>query len=126
MPAPPAFSDIAKAANDLLNKDFYHTSAANLEVKSKAPNGVTFHVKGKSAHEGPISGSLESKYVDMPTGKASPDTPRRPSPTRLQEEIERLSPNSSPDLMQINFTLIRFHPSNLLNFVISSGFASHK
>ncbi|KAL4889042.1 eukaryotic porin/Tom40 [Aspergillus ambiguus] len=68
MSAPAAFSDIAKAANDLLNKDFYHASAANLEVKSKAPNGVTFTVKGKSAHEGPISGNLEAKYVDKPTG----------------------------------------------------------
>ncbi|KKK22555.1 outer mitochondrial membrane protein [Aspergillus rambellii] len=69
MSAPAAFSDIAKAANDLLNKDFYHTSAASLEVKSKAPNGVTFNVKGKSAHEGPIAGNLEAKYVDKPTGK---------------------------------------------------------
>ncbi|WEW55491.1 Mitochondrial porin [Emydomyces testavorans] len=82
MAAPAAFGDIAKTVNDLLNKDFYHTSAglASLEVKSKAPNGVTFNVKGKSAHEGPISGSmleedpdflqlqLEAKYVDAPTG----------------------------------------------------------
>jgi len=65
---PVPFSDIAKPANDLLNKDFYHVQAANLEVKSKAPNGVTFNVKGKSAHDGPISGSLEGKYVDKPTG----------------------------------------------------------
>ncbi|KAJ5081556.1 Porin eukaryotic type [Penicillium alfredii] len=69
MSAPAAFSDISKAANDLLNKDFYHASPANLEVKSKAPNGVTFTVKGKSAHEGPIAGQLEAKYVDAPTGK---------------------------------------------------------
>ncbi|OJJ87084.1 porin [Aspergillus glaucus CBS 516.65] len=69
MSAPAAFSDISKAANDLLNKDFYHVSPASLEVKSKAPNGVTFNVKGKSAHEGPIAGSLEAKYVDKPTGK---------------------------------------------------------
>ncbi|OQE91979.1 hypothetical protein PENNAL_c0008G03147 [Penicillium nalgiovense] len=69
MSAPAAFSDIAKATNDLLNKDFYHGAAANLEVKSKAPNGVTFTVKGKSAHEGPIAGQLEAKYVDAPTGK---------------------------------------------------------
>ncbi|EZF22395.1 hypothetical protein H112_04826 [Trichophyton rubrum D6] len=68
MSAPAAYSDIAKAANDLLNKDFYHTSPASLEVKSKAPNGVTFNVKGKSAHEGSIAGSLEAKYVDAPSG----------------------------------------------------------
>ncbi|TQB69702.1 Mitochondrial porin [Monascus purpureus] len=82
MSAPAAFSDIAKAANDLLNKDFYHTSAANLEVKSKAPNGVTFSVKGKNAHEGPISGSLEAKYVDAPSGKRpikrKPPEPKKP------------------------------------------------
>ncbi|KAL4740335.1 eukaryotic porin/Tom40 [Aspergillus similis] len=82
MAAPAAFSDIAKAANDLLNKDFYHGSAASLEVKSKAPNGVTFNVKGKSAHEGPIAGSLEAKYVDAPTGKRPHDrirkTPKKP------------------------------------------------
>ncbi|KAG2024537.1 hypothetical protein EMGR_000110 [Emarellia grisea] len=80
MSAPAAFSDIAKAANDLLNKDFYHTSAASLEVKSKAPNGVTFNVKGKSAHEGPIAGSLEAKYVDLPTGKR-PITRKPPDPS---------------------------------------------
>ncbi|KAJ5238545.1 outer mitochondrial membrane protein porin [Penicillium chermesinum] len=72
MSAPAAFSDVAKAANDLLNKDFYHASPANLEVKSKAPNGVTFTVKGKSSHEGTIAGQLEAKYVDAPTGKALP------------------------------------------------------
>ncbi|KAI9801354.1 MAG: hypothetical protein M1825_003333 [Sarcosagium campestre] len=67
----PAFSDVAKPSNDLLTKDFYHTAAAVLEVKSKAPNGVSFNVKGKSAHEGPIGGQIEAKYLDKPTGIAS-------------------------------------------------------
>ncbi|KAF2198730.1 hypothetical protein GQ43DRAFT_483056 [Delitschia confertaspora ATCC 74209] len=59
---PPAFSDIAKASNDLINKDFYHNAAAALEVKLKAPNGVNFTAKGTSAHQdGPISSSLEAK-----------------------------------------------------------------
>ncbi|KAF2846327.1 mitochondrial porin-like protein [Plenodomus tracheiphilus IPT5] len=58
---PPAFSDIAKASNDLINKDFYHTAAAALEVKLKAPNGVNFTAKGTSAHDGPVSSSLEGK-----------------------------------------------------------------
>ncbi|EWC45703.1 mitochondrial outer membrane protein porin [Drechslerella stenobrocha 248] len=67
--APPAFSDIAKPSLDLLNKDFYHTSAATLEVKSKAPNGVAFTVKGKSDHKtGAINGQIEAKYTDKPTG----------------------------------------------------------
>ncbi|KAF2085880.1 hypothetical protein K490DRAFT_74768 [Saccharata proteae CBS 121410] len=57
----PAFSDVSKASNDLLNKDFYHTAAAVLEVKLKSPNGVAVTTKGSSAHEGPIAGSVEGK-----------------------------------------------------------------
>ncbi|EOD50101.1 Outer mitochondrial membrane protein porin protein [Neofusicoccum parvum] len=57
----PAFSDIPKSANDLLNKDFYHAAAAVLEVKLKSPNGVAVTTKGTSAHDGPINGSVEGK-----------------------------------------------------------------
>lgn len=57
----PAFGDLSKAANDLINKDFYHTAAAALEVKLKAPNGVNFTAKGTSAHNGPVTSSLEGK-----------------------------------------------------------------
>ncbi|KAG0125745.1 eukaryotic porin/Tom40 [Tuber indicum] len=65
----PAFSDIAKPSNDLLTRDFYHTASANLEVKSKAPNGVAFTVKGKNDHKvGAISGQIEAKYTDKSTG----------------------------------------------------------
>lgn len=65
----PAFADIAKPSNDLLSRDFYHTASANLEVKSKAPNGVAFTVKGKSDHKaGAIAGQIEAKYTDKPTG----------------------------------------------------------
>lgn len=73
------------------------SSSATLEVKSKAPNGVSFTVKGKSGHkQGDVGGSvslrvpsaadkksftsarlnrgnvlqLEGKYVDGPTGLA--------------------------------------------------------
>ncbi|KAF2399198.1 mitochondrial porin-like protein [Trichodelitschia bisporula] len=59
----PAFSDIAKPANDLISKDFYHATAAILEVKLKAPNGLAITTKGTSPHEGDISGSLEAKKV---------------------------------------------------------------
>ena len=31
---------LAANGRQLLNKDFYHTQAANLEIKSKTPNGV--------------------------------------------------------------------------------------
>ncbi|KAF5097290.1 hypothetical protein D0Z03_001448 [Geotrichum reessii] len=65
----PAFSDIAKPANDLLSRDFYHLANANLEIKSKAPNGVAFTVKGKSSQkDGSIAGSIEGKYSDKATG----------------------------------------------------------
>ncbi|KAI4135696.1 MAG: hypothetical protein LQ347_000426 [Umbilicaria vellea] len=68
MSVPPAFTDIAKPSNDLITKDFFHTAAASLEVKSKAPNGVSFNVKGKSTHEGSTGGAIEAKYADAPSG----------------------------------------------------------
>jgi voltage-dependent anion channel protein 2 len=64
----PAYNDIAKAANDLLNKDFYHLSAGTIEVKSKTPNNVDFKVTGKSSHDKATSGTLEGKYSDKPNG----------------------------------------------------------
>ncbi|KAJ9642559.1 Mitochondrial porin [Coniosporium apollinis] len=59
----PAFTDISKSANDILNKDFYHALAANLEVKLKAPNGVAFTTKGTSTHDSATSGSVEAKKL---------------------------------------------------------------
>ncbi|KAJ4302340.1 Mitochondrial porin [Collariella sp. IMI 366227] len=64
----PAFSDIAKAANDLLNKDFYHLSAGTIEVKNNTPNNVAFKVTGKSSHDKVTTGALEGKFVDKPNG----------------------------------------------------------
>lgn len=64
----PAFSDIAKAANDLLNKDFYHLSAGTIEVKSNTPNNVAFKVTGKSSHDSATSGAIEGKFTDKPNG----------------------------------------------------------
>merc|ERR1712000_460691 len=66
--AVPAYSDIAKSANDLLNKDFYHINATTLEFKDTAPNGVAFKVTGKSGHEKATSAAFEGKYTDKPTG----------------------------------------------------------
>ena len=31
---------------------------ANLDIKSKAPNGVTFNVKGRATHEGKNAGGV--------------------------------------------------------------------
>lgn len=64
----PNFSDIAKPANDLLNKDFYHLSAGTLEVKSNTPNNVAFKVNGKNSHEKTTSGTIEGKYTDKSLG----------------------------------------------------------
>ncbi|ODV92496.1 hypothetical protein CANCADRAFT_87360 [Tortispora caseinolytica NRRL Y-17796] len=65
----PAYSDIAKPTGDLLSRDFYAAAAANLEIKTKAPNGVAFTVKGKQpVQNGAISGTLETKYADKASG----------------------------------------------------------
>ncbi|KAI0845954.1 hypothetical protein F5Y00DRAFT_151876 [Daldinia vernicosa] len=67
----PAFADISKSANDLLNKDFYHLSAGTIEVKSNTPNNVAFKVTGKSSHEKATSGAIEGKYTDKSLGNTT-------------------------------------------------------
>lgn len=64
----PAFADIAKSANDLINKDFYHLSSGTLEIKSNTPNNVAFKVTGKSSHEKATQGAIEGKYTEKPLG----------------------------------------------------------
>ncbi|CAH0059121.1 unnamed protein product [Clonostachys solani] len=91
----PAFADIAKSANDLLNKDFYHLSATTFEFKDTAPNGVAFKVTGKSSHDKVTAGAIEGKYTDKPTGTASPpnhDPSSKPPPPKRKP---RKSPHSS-------------------------------
>lgn len=66
MPAVP-FSDIAKASNDITSRDFFHSAPFAIDVKTTAPNGVTFTTKAKSAGD-KIAASLESKYADKATG----------------------------------------------------------
>ncbi|KAI5462554.1 eukaryotic porin/Tom40 [Mariannaea sp. PMI_226] len=96
----PAFSDIAKPANDLLNKDFYHLSATTFEFKDTAPNGVAFKVTGKSSHEKATSAAIEGKYTDKPTGTASPIF-SSPSSSSSQSQ----SPAPSPPPSQISLPL---------------------
>ncbi|KAI7296860.1 hypothetical protein KC343_g14655, partial [Hortaea werneckii] len=62
----PAFGDLGKAANDLINKDFYHTAQGTLDVKLKAPNGTNVAVKGKQGFDGVTSGSIEGKHTLKP------------------------------------------------------------
>ncbi|OZJ03558.1 hypothetical protein BZG36_03105 [Bifiguratus adelaidae] len=61
-------SYLGKASRDLLGKDF-PTGAVLLEVKTTAPNGVSFKVNGaKDAKTGIIAGNLETKYSDKKNG----------------------------------------------------------
>lgn len=65
----PNFKDISKAANDLLSKDFYHTSPLSVEVNTRAPNGVSFAVDGKSNQkDSTLAGKIEAKYQDKASG----------------------------------------------------------
>ncbi|KAH6696923.1 outer mitochondrial membrane protein porin [Plectosphaerella plurivora] len=64
----PNFADIAKASNDLLNKDFYHLSASTFELKSNTPNNVAFKVTGKTSHEKATAGAIEGKYTEKASG----------------------------------------------------------
>ncbi|SCU84564.1 LAMI_0C07976g1_1 [Lachancea mirantina] len=67
--APPFFSDISKDINGLLNRDFYHGTPAAVEVKTTAPNGVAFAVKGKnSPKDNTLAANVEAKFTDKPTG----------------------------------------------------------
>lgn len=62
------FSDIQKSTNDLLGRDFYHLAPGSIDIKSVAPNGVSFTVKGKTTKDNAINASIESKYSDKASG----------------------------------------------------------
>ncbi|KAF9584808.1 Mitochondrial porin [Lunasporangiospora selenospora] len=65
---PVPFADLGKSANDLLGKDF-PVGQTKLELKTVAPNGVTFNVLGnKDNKSGQINGELKTKYVDYKNG----------------------------------------------------------
>ncbi|SCW01990.1 LAFE_0E11716g1_1 [Lachancea fermentati] len=67
--APPFFSDISKDINGLLNRDFYHGTPAAVDIKTTAPNGVAFTVKGKSSpKDNAIAANVEAKISDKATG----------------------------------------------------------
>lgn len=67
--APPFFSDINKGINDLLNRDFYHSNVAALDVSTIAKNGVKFDLKAKqTVKDGPLAANIETKVSDKATG----------------------------------------------------------
>jgi len=70
--------DVGKSSSDLLSKDF-PLGATSLEVKTKAPSGVAFTVRGsKDAASNAINGDLEAKYNGWKNGYAV--TQVRPPP----------------------------------------------
>ncbi|KAF9165292.1 Mitochondrial porin [Actinomortierella ambigua] len=65
---PVPFADLGKASNDLLGKD-YPVGQTKFELKTVAPNGVTFNVLGNQDNKsGAIAGELKTKYVDYKNG----------------------------------------------------------
>ncbi|OZJ02746.1 hypothetical protein BZG36_04668 [Bifiguratus adelaidae] len=74
MAIPIPYNDIGKLSRDLLSKDFT-TSGTRLEVKTTAPNGVTFKLGGsQDAKSGFIYGDLETKYTDRSKGVSITET----------------------------------------------------
>jgi len=63
MAVPPSYSDLGKAAKDLLNKG-YNYGSAKLELKTETANGVAVTAGGSSnLASGKISGNLETKWA---------------------------------------------------------------
>ncbi|KAI1418469.1 hypothetical protein F5Y13DRAFT_149222 [Hypoxylon sp. FL1857] len=116
----PAFADISKSANDLLNKDFYHLSAGTIEVKSNTPNNVAFKVTGKSSHEKATSGAIEGKYTDKSLGNST-TTPIKTTKTKTSKR----RPNSlslslgrirvpGPQALPLDFAIYLSHQGSML------------
>ncbi|KTW31189.1 uncharacterized protein T551_01262 [Pneumocystis jirovecii RU7] len=64
----PSYDDFAKQQNDIFSKDF-PIDGASLDIRTKAPNGVEFSVKGNQTSKiGSILGQLEGKYSDKLSG----------------------------------------------------------
>ncbi|KAI8927953.1 eukaryotic porin/Tom40 [Entophlyctis helioformis] len=71
---PPAFSDIGKAINDLVSKD-YPVGSAKLEVNTTTPNNIKFTVSGnKDNKSGAIASELKAKYTDKSRGLTFTET----------------------------------------------------
>ncbi|GAA5881697.1 hypothetical protein JCM8547_007989, partial [Rhodosporidiobolus lusitaniae] len=85
---PPSWKDLGKSASDLLNKDFPLSGNA-LEVKTRAPNGVTFRVAGnRDTKSGAIAGDLEGKYIDAKNGVTLTQTWTTANVLKTQVELE--------------------------------------
>lgn len=98
--APPFFSDISKDINGLLNKDFYHATPASVDVKTTAPNGVAFTVKGKtSPKDGSIAANVEVKASDKSTGLTFTQGWNNANALDTKIELAELTPGLKTELI---------------------------
>jgi hypothetical protein len=80
--------DLGKSSNDLLGKDFPF-QGTNLEVKTKAPSGVTFKVAGgRDSKSSAINSEIEAKYADYKHGAVFTQTWTTANVLRSQLELE--------------------------------------
>jgi len=133
----PAFGDLSKAANDLINKDFYHTSQATLDVKLKAPNGTNVTVKGKQGFDGVTSGSVEGKHTLKPqnvtvtqawTTASLLDTKvelANVASTGVKVDLQNLwnpsKPNSAAQKLNLAFKNPNVHSRAFINYGLANG-----
>ncbi|KNE64382.1 hypothetical protein AMAG_09406 [Allomyces macrogynus ATCC 38327] len=69
------FSDIGKAAADLLSKDFGNPGAIKAETKTTAANGVNFTVAANRDNKaGGVAAELKTKYADKSKGLTLTET----------------------------------------------------
>lgn len=68
MTSVPNYDDFVRLQNDIFSKDF-PINGTSLDIRTKAPNGVEFSVKGHQPSKiGTILGQLEGKYSDKRSG----------------------------------------------------------
>ncbi|KAG6853055.1 hypothetical protein C0991_007199 [Blastosporella zonata] len=80
--------DLGKSSNDLLGKDFPF-AGFNLEVKTKAPSGVSFKVGGSRAVGSDlINGDIEAKWIERKHGLTVTQTWTTANVLRSQVELE--------------------------------------
>ncbi|SMN18625.1 similar to Saccharomyces cerevisiae YIL114C POR2 Putative mitochondrial porin (voltage-dependent anion channel) [Maudiozyma saulgeensis] len=107
--APPTYSDIFKGTNDLLNKDFYHSTPLAFDVKTVAKNGVQFTLNAKqSVKNAPLSTTLESKLLDKYNGVSLTQGWTNNNTLKSKIEITDLTPGLKTDI------ITSINPNNVL------------
>lgn len=105
----PFFSDIFKDTNDLLNKDFYHSTPLSLDIQTVATNGVNFNVKAKQAvPQGALATNLETKVVDAKTGLTFTQGWTNDNKLNSKFTLDKITPGLVAELNTV------FNPSNPL------------